>query len=466
MTGKRIRDPLYGFIRVDGLDLKIIDHKLVQRLRWISQLPLEQLVYPSAQHSRFEHSLGVMHLAEIAADRLIQNSKERFDEAVDAHSSPLRKDFKKEEDLHNFFVRCAKWSGLLHDLGHAPFSHTLEDACRYSVNAPVKYDHENFGYFLARKIFEDLKDVGLDKGLMGIVLRVLNKNIQLSDLYPLEILIRRIIDGPMDVDKGDYLPRDSYHCGVNYGVYDHTFLWDNVVITQSFQLGVLPKAALEAWGLTLARHKMFNYVYKHHVRTITDALLVEILQLSFDAPGMNHNDLRDIVPLQAPADVDVGQNLHKFVHWTDNSLLKALDSLGNSEISSRIEAFSSRNLYKKSFAVNLSAYPNAVGNESDVLQRINILKNQTASQGMAWNAIPLNEIIVPVFDRKVQRELLVQEDSGQEIPVAEYLGFGVDEDQIQEQGDMFLHVFVKPFSSFSCDDLKNRVADLLKDFEV
>ena len=60
MTFKRIRDPLYGFVQADDQDLNLIDHKLVQRLRWVSQLPLEQLVYPSAQHSRFEHSLGVM----------------------------------------------------------------------------------------------------------------------------------------------------------------------------------------------------------------------------------------------------------------------------------------------------------------------------------------------------------------------------------------------------------------------
>lgn len=60
MTFKRIRDPLYGFVQADDQDLSLLDHKLVQRLRWVSQLPLEQLVYPSAQHSRFEHSLGVM----------------------------------------------------------------------------------------------------------------------------------------------------------------------------------------------------------------------------------------------------------------------------------------------------------------------------------------------------------------------------------------------------------------------
>ena len=87
-TKKRIRDPLYGFIRVDREDLRLIDHRIVQRLRWISQLPLEQLVYPSAQHSRFEHSLGTMHLAGVAAGSLLRNSMAHFQEAC-AHINTM-----------------------------------------------------------------------------------------------------------------------------------------------------------------------------------------------------------------------------------------------------------------------------------------------------------------------------------------------------------------------------------------
>lgn len=460
MSSKRIRDPLYGFIEVDDQDIKLIDHRLTQRLRWVSQLPLEQLVYPSAQHSRFEHSLGVMHLAGIAAKHLLCNSKEHFQEAANSHSTLKGLDFESQQEL---FVRSARWAGLLHDIGHAPFSHTLEDACKFSRNAPVAYDHEHFGYFLARKVFEDLGN--MDKRVTEIVLRVLNKDIDLSELYPLEILIRHIIDGPIDVDKGDYLPRDSYHCGVNYGVYDHSFLWDNVIITDSYQMGVLPKAALEAWSLTLARHKMFNYVYKHHIRNITDALLVEILQLTFNnldqAP-----DSRDIVPLQSTADVQREQYAHKFVHWTDNSLLKAADSLGDSEISSRIENFSSRKLYKRSFKLNLSEYPNAVGNETEVLQDINNLKWEMSKQGMEWNAIPVTEVLVPVFERRVQQDLLVQQDSGKEAPVAEYLGFKISDEDVLEKGDTYLHIFARPYSSISHDELRLKIDNVLHRFEA
>lgn len=271
----------------------------------------------------------------------------------------------------------------------------------------------------------------------------MNKDIPLQELYPLEILIRRIIDGPVDVDKGDYLPRDSYHCGVNYGVYDHYFLWDNVVITDSFQMGILPKAALEAWSLTLARHKMFNYVYKHHIRNITDALLVEILQLAFDRMDKTKESRDDILPLRSRHDVNRDKCIHKFVHWADNSLIKAVDALDDAYLSSKIEAFSSRKLYKRGFSLNLSEYSNAVGNESEVLGKVNALRDEMSRKGMDWNAIPVPEVLIPVFESRVQRDLLVQGPSGSEEPLAKHLGFGVGEENVQEKGDhssIFLHI--------------------------
>ncbi len=459
MTFKRIRDPLYGFVQVDDQDLNLIDHKLVQRLRWVSQLPLEQLVYPSAQHSRFEHSLGVMHLAGIAAEKLATNSGERFHEAAEAHGELKGMSLEKQE---NIFKRSARWAGVLHDIGHAPFSHTLEDACRFSNQTEISYCHEFFGAFLARRVFEDLK---INDPASRIVQRVLNKDIPLQELYPLEILIRRVIDGPVDVDKGDYLPRDSYHCGVNYGVYDHYFLWDNVVITDSFQMGILPKAALEAWSLTLARHKMFNYVYKHHIRNITDALLVEILQLAFDRLDQTMES-RDILPLRSQHDVSRDKCIHKFVHWTDNSLIKAVDALDDAYLSSKIEAFSSRKLYKRGFSLNLSEYSNAVGNESEVLGKVNALRDEMSRKGMDWNAIPVPEVLIPVFESRVQRDLLVQGPSGSEEPLAKHLGFGVGEENVQEKGDTFLHIFTHPQFSTDIRELEARVKDVLKQYEA
>ncbi len=456
--GKRIRDPLYGFIRVDREDLRLIDHKIVQRLRWVSQLPLEQLVYPSAQHSRFEHSLGTMHLAGIAAKSLVCNSPDRFQEACAAAPSFTGADFQKQSEL---FVRCARWSGLLHDLGHAPFSHTFEDACKFSSLAGISYDHEEYGFFLARQVFEELGDI--DDSVSSTVLRVLNKNIPFSDLYPPEMLMRRIIDGSLDVDKGDYLPRDSYHCGVNYGNYDRDFLWENVVITENFQLGVTPKAALEAWSLTLARHKMHQYVYKHHIRNITDALLVEILNLAFEKLA-DDKGLRDILPFQDKDDVRLGEHILKFVHWTDNSLLKSLDAINEPAISSRIESFSSRRLYKRGFDLNLNMYPNFIGNEAEIMQRLSALQKEMAAKGIEWNSIPVRETLIPIFTKQVQLDILVQKDINTEVPLAEFLDFGTGEDGILEKGDVYLHVFIQQSSMCHKEQISEKIGEIMQDF--
>jgi len=455
---KKIRDPLYGFIRVDQQDLRLIDHKIVQRLRWVNQLPLEQLVYPSAQHSRFEHSLGVMHLAEIGAGSLIQNSSARFHEACE--NNPLFARLQEEEQK-TLFIRCARWSGLLHDIGHAPFSHTFEEACKFSFCDEIFYDHEYYGFFLVRQVFEDLKDI--NEAVSATVLNVLNKKIPFSDLYPHEMLIRRIIDGPLDVDKGDYLPRDSYHCGVNYGIYDRDFLWENVVITENFQLGVVPKAALEAWGLCLARHKMHQYVYKHHIRNITDALLVEILNLAFE----NHDRdarFRDILPLQDREDVKRDEYISRFIHWTDNALLKSLDGIDDPAISSRIESFSSRKLYKRGFSENLNLYLNAIGNEKEIMQRLFGLQKEMAEKGVDFNVMPARETLTPVFTKQVQKDILVQEDPKTETPLSEYLGFGVPEDNVLEKGDEYLHVFIQISSLHHKDAIQKNIQSVLQDF--
>lgn len=227
----------------------------------------------------------------------------------------------------------------------------------------------------------------------------------------------------------------------------------------------MPKAALEAWSLALARHKMFNYVYKHHVRNITDALLVEILQLAFDRLEQT-KESRDILPLRSHHDVNRDECIHKFVHWTDNSLIKAVDALDDADLSSKIEAFSSRKLYKRGFSLNLSDYSNAVGNEPEVLSKINELRDEMSRKGMDWNAIPVPEVLIPVFESKVQRDLLVQDTSGGEKPLAEHLGFGVGEEDVREKGDTYLHVFIHWLFSSGISELEAKVKAVLEQYEA
>lgn len=457
-AAKRIRDPLYAFVEVEPEDLQLLDHPLVQRLRWVNQLPLEQLVYPSAQHSRFEHSLGVFHLCRLAAEALVRNTRKEFLLAVRNSEGfqGLTPEQKRRE-----FVRCAGWCGLLHDIGHAPFSHTFEDACSFSDSSPVQYDHEAFGSHLANRVLTDAS--GVDRMQADIVGRVLDKNHTLEDLYPAETLLRLLIDGPIDVDKGDYLRRDSYHCGVTYGDYDASFLWNNLVIIDG-GIGVREKAALEAWGLRLARQKMHAYVYKHHVRNITDAMLVDVLVSAFESAPVAGEGSRRLVPLQKYEEIGVSDNRQAFVHWTDDNLLKSLNELDDASIKRQIEAFSSRRLYKERFRINLDDYPNALVELHRVFTNVRSLRDRSSPLGADWTAVPVRAVLVPVWETAVQREIVVRCENGDQRVLADVLGFPVDEDSVQFQGATELCIHAAQESRVDDGALRAAILDVLGSF--
>lgn len=463
---KRIRDPLYGFIKVPQEYLPILDHYIVQRLRWISQLPLEQLVYPSAQHSRFEHSLGTMHLARKAAHSLTHNSRKKF-----LALARIDGNFKAHSPAHkvSIFIESAGIAGLLHDVGHAPFSHTLEDACNHSQHAQYKYDHEHVGCRLAKKI---LRDANYPDEATRIVTRVLNKELDKQKLGPLEVLLRKIIDGPIDVDKGDYLRRDAYHCGVVYGVYDIDTLWDNVVITDNNLIGVNAKGAIEAWSLRLARYKMFHNSYKHHVRNITDALLIDIISRAFKITKNDENLRSSIMPFKTIEETQDNKAIHDFCSWTDNTLLKALCELDNTAISARIEDFTNRRLYKRCFKIDLAKeYPEYKSNMPKVYEALAKVQADNEKNDVLFNYILYPETIPPVFEEDVQKKILVV-DGNKPIPLAAHLGFSdprenSDPDQFSSYTKPYwLHVFTRNEDQGCKDDLYKTVADALTQFDI
>jgi len=276
VSSKQIRDPVYGFIHVPEEFIKIIDHPLFQRLRWISQMGLAQMVFPGAVHTRFEHCLGTFHLAGIAASSLIDFCKS-FDGSSYLKESKVGQEFlnilKYDEEA---FIKAACAVALLHDVGHAPFSHTFEIAIE-------DYDHEQFGFKIAAIILEDTEC--MSQTWAKWALEVLNKQKPVKELEPQNMVLRSLIDGPIDVDKGDYLVRDSYHCGVQYGGYGQDRLWRNLAIltsdiegTEILQLGVTSKGAYEAYHLLMARFHMYEAVYEHHTKQKIDAVVAAMLR--------------------------------------------------------------------------------------------------------------------------------------------------------------------------------------------
>lgn len=234
-----IRDPIHGFIRADELEAALLNSRPMQRLRFIHQLGLTFLVFPGAEHSRFAHALGTMHLAGRVYDALASKSGGLL--PIHPGSSERR------------LVRVA---ALLHDIGHAPFSHTAEDLFAGGI------DHEDMTRRLLgspemRQIFDAWGD-GIDPEAVQRILAKTGTGI--------EGLLSEIVSSELDVDKMDYLRRDSLYCGVLYGSYDLERLIDTVVPVKDpedgkWRVGVDHGGVHALEALVMARYYMFTQVY-------------------------------------------------------------------------------------------------------------------------------------------------------------------------------------------------------------
>ena len=400
--------------------MNILDQELFQRLRWVNQLPLEQLVYPSAVHSRFEHSLGTMFLAGHAAKTLINKASLRLKNILDDEG------YTPEE-----FVKGAAIAGLLHDVGHAPFSHTFEDATKFEVEA-VPYDHEKTGYWIADKLLSKVSDKACK-----LALQALNKDLKdsaSSCVRPQKsaLVIRRLVDGPIDVDKGDYLLRDAYHCGVEYGVYSWQRLWSNIDLTADLRLCVTDKGAEEAWTLLINRFKMHRTVYKHHVRLVTDAMLVKLIRGALKSP--NGREL--ICPLIEDHKLVGEQSEFFFKSWNDGSLLRGLgEHYRQKSEMGLIERFFRRSLYKRNF--DSSEHSDFQLPESwlegkkntAVKKRIRVVLDRLEAhiQESSVEALSVVEYPEPppVFESVQSHQgIVVSMRNDKHVPLADFLGFG------------------------------------------
>ena len=233
------RDPIHGFIHADPLEHALVNSRPLQRLRSIHQLGFAYLVFPGAEHSRFSHVLGAMNLAGRVYDALAGKSLDLLPSDSAARERRL--------------VRAA---ALVHDVGHAPFSHSAEELFEGAI------DHEDMTRRILR--LDEIRDIFAEHG-DGIepndVCELLEKP---SD--PKQRLLSQIISGELDVDKMDYLLRDSLYCGVRYGNYDLARLLETIEPildpeTGDWGVGVEEGGVHAVEALVMARYYMFTQVY-------------------------------------------------------------------------------------------------------------------------------------------------------------------------------------------------------------
>ncbi len=240
--GKAIRDPVWGYIHLPRPVLALVDTEDFQRLRNITQLGYVHLVYPGARHSRFEHSLGVYHLAKQFLVRLLKSDP------------PL---VLADEDVRVFVAAT-----LLHDIGHYPFSHTLEELMPFFVL------HEERARQIIldqnRPIYRVLEEqFAVDPMRVANVIDYKNKN---CDIPAADLLLANILSGTLDPDKIDYLLRDSMFCGVPFG---ESVNRDRLASSIKFdaerkRLAITSKGVSAVEALVFTNYLMYRNVYWHH----------------------------------------------------------------------------------------------------------------------------------------------------------------------------------------------------------
>lgn len=377
-----IRDPIYGFIEPNETEFKIINSPIFQRLRRIKQLALTNLVYPTANHTRFDHSLGVLHVAKMMAKKLLPGED-------------------KEEML-----RIVRFAALLHDIGHGPFSHVSEYLLRrYSQISGIK-NVEEIHEKITAKLIETNKDIGQilsANDIKQIIGLLSGKSVELS-------LMKEIISGPLDADKQDYLLRDSYFCGVKYGVYDiHRMIntLDKHEDNGDQRLCITHDGVNALEQFILAKYYMIKQVYYHKTRVVSDAMLIRGVELGIDKDDIDF--LKKLYIFE-----DTQEYLEHYLNWWDDKFFVDLLSDQRKGYANNIfKKLFERNLFKTIYSKDLKQIP-SINVKKDLLLDINDPDNYNVRrkiEDMIANKINVEPEYVIINSIKVQSVREMTRDS-------------------------------------------------------
>lgn len=304
MTYYELRCPIHKRIKFDEEERKIIDHPFMQRLRFISQLSfLQSYVYPGAKHDRFMHCIGSMHVARRLLGRCIS-------------SSQLLKERLTSDEL-DALTRRVRAAGLMHDIGHGPFSHSSERVFPMMNELPLNKEwwkeipdrqavHEDYSVLLIQTLAEeglfshdfaqDVCSLIHDGVKPGTFFEELNEKIP-----TLQPIMKTLISGVIDCDRMDYLLRDSYYCGVAYGHYDIDWMISSMGIAEhdGRLIRTMTENGVRAFeDMLLARYHMIDQVYYHKTKAgfayyLEQAILTGEINLEIPTDPYAYANMRD-----------------------------------------------------------------------------------------------------------------------------------------------------------------------------
>jgi hypothetical protein len=365
-----IIDPIHDFVRVYDNELKIIDTPIFQRLRRIRQLSGAHLIYPGAQHTRFEHSLGVMHIASMAGQALAE------------------KGVVSSDDIQNL-----RLAGLLHDIGHGPFSHLFEEI----FEEKRKISHEDLGrdIILKTEIGDIISKNGFDKKLIT-KLAFGDSKFQ---------FMNEIISGVLSADIMDYLLRDGYFTGAEHAKIDHHRLTYSLDVYKN-KLALDKSSLVNFETMMISRFQMFKAVYFHKTVRAGEVMLLEAMDLAEDELGLSSMNLDEYLKLSD--DVILAKLLNLPEH---NSKLKASKKIATNYLN--------RNLFKSVFESTLTG-------KAITKKRMHELREEISKK----SKIDINEIFVDSSNtpsiplspsKKESKSIILLENDGNKTTAKEIL---------------------------------------------
>lgn len=367
-----IKCPIYNYIHINSLEKDLIDTYPFQRLRRLRQLVGADYAYPGACHTRFEHSLGVMHLAGELSTTMAKNGQLTVDE-----------------------VQEIKVAALLHDVGHGPFSHVFEPILIQNLNKT----HEDMSAWIIKKteISDVMKREGIDPTKVSELAIGKLKNTKKQ-------FMNQIISSAVDVDKMDFVVRDTYHTGAEYGHVDiFRLIYTMDIMDNSIAIDLTALTTLETF--ILARIESFRAIYFHRVSRAAQIMLEKAMTIAKDKLGLtNIEEINDYLKLD------------DYSMWTHlkeaEESKKIIDRLERRELL--------KQAYEKTFLAKDETLTSVLTNgkvrselENDIATKATLDSEQVTIDVPSLPSVATSHAMVP---EKIEIPLFYKDSSGRKTP--------------------------------------------------